>query len=153
MIKSIATAIVALSASLIAGAAAAAGPNLVQNGSFEQTTDSSASHEFGASYTFGQDVTGWTSASTTAFNLYFTPSQATGPMDVPTRFSEHGQFLWVLPANDPDGGNFVALDGDPDYNGALTQTINGLTKGAQYTVSFDWATAQYADRSGETTEQ
>jgi PEP-CTERM motif/Protein of unknown function (DUF642) len=153
MRKSIVMASVALSAALLISSAASAGTNLVQNGSFDLTTDGSTSHEFGASFTFGQDVSNWTSASTSAFNLYFTPGQATGPADVPTRFGEHGQFLWVLPPNDPDGGNFVALDGDTNFNGALTQTIDNLTAGAKYVVSFDWATAQYADRSGDTTEQ
>ena len=152
MRKSIAMASVALSAALLISSAASAGTNLVQNGSFETTTDGSTSHEFGASFTFGQDVSNWTSASTSAFNLYFTPGQATGPTDVPTRFGEHGQFLWVLPPNDPDKGNFVALDGDTNFNGALTQTITGLTVGDKYTLSFDWAAAQYADRTGQTTE-
>lgn len=45
------------------------------------------------------------------------------------------------------------MDGDPNYNGPLTQSIGGLTVGAKYKLTFDWAAAQYADRSGKTTEK
>ncbi|HUO11927.1 MAG TPA: PEPxxWA-CTERM sorting domain-containing protein [Caulobacteraceae bacterium] len=142
----------ALTAGLLVSGAAHAATNLVQNGSFELDSLGTA-HEFGASHD-GQTLTDWTSPSANAFNLYFPLGTATGPTDADTRFSEHGQFLHVLPANaDPDGGAFVALDGDPNYNGPLEQTISGLTVGAKYVVSFDWAAAQYADRTGATTEQ
>jgi hypothetical protein len=126
--------------------------NLVTNGSFESDSLGTA-HEFGASHD-GQTLTGWTSASSSAFNVYFPLGTATGPVNADTRFGEYGQFLHVLPGNpDPDGGAFVALDGDPNYNGALTQTLTNLTVGAKYAVTFDWAAAQYADRTGVTTEQ
>ena len=145
----------AAGAALVAGlmtAVSAHAVNLVQNGSFESDSLGTA-HEFGASHD-GQTLTGWTSASPNAFNVYFPLGTATGPVNADTRFGEYGQFLHVLPSNpDPDGGAFVALDGDPNYNGALTQTLTGLTSGAQYAVSFYWAAAQYADRTGVTTEQ
>jgi hypothetical protein len=146
------TTLIAAAAAVLSLGASAQAANLVTNGSFEQDS-LGTSHEFGASIFYGQTVTGWTSAASNAFNLYMLPSQATGPTDIPTRFGEHGQFLWQLPAGDPDGGNFVALDGDTQYNGALTQTIGGLVVGQTYDLTFDWATAQYADRQGVTTEK
>lgn len=127
----------------------------VQNGGFENVTGITRSSEFGASYTTGQAVDGWTSASSNAFNLvFFAPNEN---VDADTRFSpahggEPGQYLWSSPAS-PTGGKFVALDGDSDYNGALTQMITGLTAGQKYTLTFDWAAGQYADRSGDTTEK
>ena len=63
------------------------------------------------------------------------------------------QYLWSVPGGaSPTGGNFVALDGDTLYNASLSQTISGLTVGATYSLSFDWAVAQFADRTGDTTE-
>src|ERR1700690_2709559 len=51
-------------------------------------------------------------------------------------------------------GNFVALDGDQTsgIQGSISQTISGLTLGATYTVTFDWATGQLQSRSGATTD-
>jgi hypothetical protein len=129
--------------------------NLVTNGGFESDSLGTP-HEFGASYpATGQTVTGWTSASTTAFNLW-EPSGAVadGPTGADTRFGMTHQYLWKLPATpDPDGGAFVVLDGDPKGNGALTQMINGLVVGKTYTLSFDWAAAQIRNRTGATTEK
>ena len=132
----------------------ASAADLIVNGSFTNDSKTTA-HEFGASYIYGQTVAGWTSASTTAFNIW-EPSGAvaTGPTDALTRFGEHGQFLWTLPSNpDPDGGAFLVLDGDPKGNGAVQQLVTGLKVGTAYTLSFDWAAAQFKSRVGATTEQ
>lgn len=51
----------------------------------------------------------------------------------------------------PNGDNFVALDSDYG-TAALTQTINGLTSGDSYTVSFYWGGAQQAGFSGVTSD-
>jgi len=134
-------------ATLAAGAANAT--EFVQNGGFENVTGITRSSEFGASH-IGQAVDGWTSAGSNAFNLVF--FSANEHVDADTRFGEHGQYLWSSPAS-PTGGKFVALDGDTTANGALTQMINGLTIGNTYTLTFDWAAGQYADRSGDTTEK
>jgi len=49
------------------------------------------------------------------------------------------------------GGNFVGSD--PQFqNGAISQTIGGLTVGATYTLAFEWAAAQQAGFTGATTE-
>ena len=142
----------AASAALALGSAAQAAPNLVTNGSFETSTQT-IGHEFGASYIYGQSVTGWQSLSPTAFNLWFPDATTATTVDASTRFSEPGQYLWNLPGSVPDGRAFVALDGDPVASGALTQLISGLTVGASYNLTFSWAAAQYRDRVGDTTER
>jgi hypothetical protein len=58
----------------------------------------------------------------------------------------------------PNGGSFVALDSYLAPNagvtvGPLSQTINGLTVGKTYAVSFYWAGAQQAGYTGATTDQ
>lgn len=142
--------------------------NLVKNGGFENVTGGPGrSHEFGASYKYGQTVDNWTSSSTTAFNLIFYPGQANGP-DASTRFDpsnpggEPGQYLWKSTLS-PNGGKFVALDGATGRNdlnpipgggsGPLDQTINGLMVGGTYTVRFYYAGAQYRDRMGNTMDE
>ncbi len=51
----------------------------------------------------------------------------------------------------PNGGYFVGAD--PSYlTGPLSQTINGLTVGDQYTLSFYYAGAQQVGYTGPTTE-
>jgi hypothetical protein len=150
-LKLISAAAVALAISTSAHATV----NLVTNGGFELDSKNFA-HEFGASYKYGQTVTGWQSLSKTAFNVW-EPSGAVadGPGNADTRFAPaFGQFLWTLPANaDPDGGAFLVLDGDVKANGVVTQMINGLTVGKIYTLSFDWAAAQFRSRVGATTEK
>lgn len=154
-------------AALAAAGTASAATNLVSNGDFETTVgyDGSRGIEFGASYIYPNAVTGWTSADANAFNLLFSPGNATGP-NADTRFTagEGGQFLHVLGSASPTGGNFVALDGDTGianpvgafdgaFNGWFEQEISGLNVGRQYRLTFDWAAGQYANRRGDTTEQ
>ena len=127
---------------------AAQANNLVFNGSFETTTNGAG--QLG----FNTDATGWT---TNGYNFLFTAGSAdtTGAVG-----SDGGLSLWGpgngsangLPASSPDGGNFVADDGAFEV-GALQQTINGLTAGQDYVVSFYWAGAQQSGFNGATTEQ
>jgi hypothetical protein len=49
----------------------------------------------------------------------------------------------------PDGGAFLALDGDYE-TGSVQQTITGLTPGQLYAVSFYWAAAQQEGFNGAT---
>jgi hypothetical protein len=49
----------------------------------------------------------------------------------------------------PDGGAFLALDGDFE-TGSLQQTVTGLTAGDTYAVSFYWAAAQQEGFTGPT---
>ncbi len=143
--------ILAAAAVLALTAATGAGANLATNGSFE--TGYVQQTGFGASFPSGVGPTGWTSANSNAFNLYMDPTTATTTETV-TRFGELGQKLSnAFTGASPDGGKFVVLDGDTGFNGALTQVINGLTIGAQYSVSFYWAATQLQNRTGDTTER
>ncbi|HWB58272.1 MAG TPA: hypothetical protein VG733_02225 [Chthoniobacteraceae bacterium] len=56
------------------------------------------------------------------------------------------------PASSSDN-DFVAVAGDPTYAGGIEQTINGLTAGQEYILTFNWAGAQQAGFSGDTTEK
>lgn len=147
-IKSLALALTALAT---AGSVHAA--NLVTNGSFETVAPGSpASFEFGNSFIFPNNVTGWSSPSTGAYNLYFDAATAT-TADAVSRFPGEQQRLSQLPSLSPDGGNFIALDGDTGANGPVQQLVNGLTAGKSYSVKFYWAGTQLSNRTGETTEQ
>ena len=146
---------------LVATQAYAAHPNLVVDGSFEQTAAGTPSQGFedGTNWHFGQDVIGWISDSGSstdtgrAFNVLF-PSATATTVSPDTQYTAHE--TQTLAAEhfvaSPDGGNFMALDGDITANGALHQDISGLTIGAQYVVQFDWAGTQFADREGSTTD-
>ncbi len=149
----------------VGAAQAAPVTELVTNGSF-QSSLYTANHEFSTranTPTVGtppttQGVTGWTG---TGFTLYFIAgTQATTP--AVTEFGDNQNYLRSNVTLSPDGGNFVAMDGD-DLSGTggtgsvpggtVSQTINGLTVGGQYNVSFDWAGAQLQNRTGQTTER
>ncbi len=156
-IKMLALGLVALGATTAASAT-----NLVTNGSFEQVTSGSpASFEVGPNWHYNGNLIGWTSAaggtanSNNAFNILFDSATAT-TANADTRYtssepqklsSEH----YAGPS--PDGGNFMALDGDTQANGLFSQTINGLTPGKSYTLTFYWAATQLSNRSGDTTER
>lgn len=133
----------------LAAAAPAAAANLVTNGGFETTTFASSS-EIGIAG-FAQGVTGWTS---NGFNLLFkggtqTTTSAANQYNDPLTYFRTGVTVDPLGT----GGNFIALDGDTNINGTLTQSITGLTAGQAYYVHFDWAATQLRNRSGATTEK
>lgn len=133
---------------LLALAMSAHATNLVTNGSFEMTTSG------GGQMGFNTDATGWT---TNGYNFIF-PAGSADTTGVTGQFGNLQ--LWGpnngspngLPASSPDGGNFIAADGAFQV-GAITQTINGLTPGAFYNVSFWWGGAQQFGFDGATTEQ
>ena len=144
--------IVALASLTLAMAAQAS--NLVVNGDFEATTN-------GPNFQFDHNTvaTGWTSTNggNDAYNFIFAP----GAADTTGATGQFGNLqLWGpgngsnngLPATSPTGGNFVAADG-AFQNGAISQTINGLTAGNDYTVSFWWAGARQSGFTGATTKQ
>ena len=142
------------------GTSANAAVNLVTNGGFETTTYAQSS-EFGGisggAYVASQGVTGWTGAGGTALQfLYIGGTQTTvSPIN---RFNDPNAFFYPsLNTLSPNGGNFVALDGDQDPNvnvqGSITQLINGLVVGDSYNLDFNWGAAQLANRTGATTEQ
>jgi len=140
-------------AALLMAASAAQATDLVVNGGFETTTNG------GGQLGFNTNATGWT---TNGYNFLFT----SGTADDPGVTGSDGNLkLWGpgggvgysaysnngLPASSPAGGNYVAADGAYEV-GAITQTINDLTIGDEYAVSFYWAGAQQSGFSGNTTE-
>lgn len=139
-----------------------AAPNLVLNGNFESNTftniGSGRGTEFGASYApGGQNLTNWLSLSANAYNIYLQPATASNTT-FDNRFSGGGGTVERLATSfgttaSPTGGNFVALDGDSDFRGPLTQQINGLTMGRSYTLAFFYAASQIQSRTGATTEK
>jgi len=146
--------------------------NLVQNGSFESLTCSGISS--GCTNGLGNlgyntNASNWT---TSGYNFVFTAAAATNVTSNGTdqiQGVDGGLALWGpsgsslgSPNGDPDnvanglgpspdGGNFVGADGAYE-TGAITQTINGLTKGNVYAVSFWYAGAQQYTFNGNTTE-
>jgi hypothetical protein len=126
-------------------ATSAQATTLVQNGSF-----SSNSGPCKMSATVGSCATGW--ASTGYTFLYTSAANAQNP-------GTSGVEMWGPSSGgggsvngfgaSPDGGAFLALDGDYEI-GAVTQTITGLTAGQTYDVSFYWAAAQQEGFNGAT---
>jgi hypothetical protein len=127
--------------------------NLVTNGTF-QVTGGSTSFQFGTYGSYSnstESLTGWSSPG--GYNYVFLPTStvATGyygnlSLAGPSTGSANG-FTGAGPGN----SNFVALDSDYGTE-AMTQTINGLTAGKTYVVSFAWAGAQQSGASGATTD-
>lgn len=133
--------------------AAANAQSLITNGGFETTT--AGTGQLG----FNTNATGWTSANGTgwngsqpAFNFVYAPGSAdtTGAV----AWDNGAVKLWGpntgsnngLTAS-PEGGNFIAGDG-AYYEGAISQTVSGLTVGQQYTLSFWMAAAQQSGFDG-----
>ena len=118
--------------------------SLVQNGSF---SSNSGPCKMGA---LNGCATGW--ASTGYTFLYTSAATAQNP-------GTSGVEMWGPSSGgggsangftaSPDGGAFLALDGDYQI-GAVTQTITGLTAGDTYAVSFYWAAAQQEGFNGAT---
>lgn len=124
----------------LASAAVPAGAvNLVKNGSFEDTNVGA-----GQKTSFpNADVADWTGGAGLTFVA------APGTADDGNYLPVYGPF----PTTSPDGGNFILADGDPVYSGAFSQTIDGLTVGKSYTLSFWQAAGQQAGFTGPTTER
>lgn len=133
---------------------AQAAVNLVQNGSFETTTLTNSGQ------ITNTDLSGWQNPDYAGqvygfyIMLYF-PDTATTTgaalLDPNTGVTQH----ITLAGNNgfvgsPDGGNFVASDGDTRVNRPITQTVIGLTAMHSYTLTFYDAAAQFAGYSGQT---
>jgi hypothetical protein len=148
----------ALAPFLSAGAQAAT--NLVENGGFETTTlpppasltpSGASGAEIDSIWHYGGDLNNWSSTGGNAYNILFFGNVTNAKtIDADTRFTGNGD-VQHLNSNfnslSPDGGNFMAMDGDGSATGPLDQTITGLTKGQTYTLSFDWAGTELADRT------
>ena len=121
--------------------------NLVKNGSFEL---SNGSGQLGYN---GLVLNDWTSSG---YNFLF--NAGTGDTTGAQNSTGQSLTLWgsnnggVNPlASSGNGGNFIANDG-AYFQGALEQTIFGLTIGKSYDVHFEWAAAQQYGFDGSTTE-
>ena len=135
----------------VSAISAHASVNLVANGGFESSTYT-VNHQFGAAFG-GQGVTSWTGDGGTALQFYFFGGTQTTVSAINKFHDPKTYFYPSFSTLSPNGGNFVALDGDVNARGRITQTISGLTIGKEYAVSFDWAATQLANRKGATTEQ
>jgi Protein of unknown function (DUF642)/PEP-CTERM motif len=128
--------------------------NLVTNGNFDQSSYTT-NNQFGTGFG-GQGVTGWTGGN--GYQLYFVNGTATvdsANSQYDNGYNTGSEKFYTMPGSPTGGtGNFVALDGDQTsgIQGSISQTITGLTIGASYTVTFDWATGQLQSRSGATTD-
>ena len=157
-------------AALAAGSAGAV--ELITNGSFNSVTAANTSNaliladgtaNLGNNATY---ITGWTvvdhSFGPTANHQAQAWYYGNGAADV-VRNDPGWYSGWAIygPANgaangftaSPNGGALVAIDGGGDYRASLDQTLTGLTTGATYNVSFQWAGAQQSCCTGSTTEQ
>ncbi|MGH7056860.1 MAG: PEP-CTERM sorting domain-containing protein [Acetobacteraceae bacterium] len=131
---------------------------LVQNGDFELSSYS-VNHQFGSGGLVpspAQGVTDWTGNN--GYNLYFISGTDTTTSAV-SQYVTGKERLYpntttgeAPSALDPNGGNFVGLDGEQTsgVQGGISQTINGLTPGMTYEVSFDWGAGQVQSRTGPT---
>ena len=143
--------------------------NLVTNGSFESASagvySNAAAFAANPEGQLGDQVTltGWSQATNgyggpAGYTFLFNPGHADDGAGAPGFYGNVA--LWGppegaangMPATSPDGGNFLASEGNNDatHINTISQTISDLTPGAQYNVSFDWAGAQqYVSQSGQ----
>ena len=138
----------------------ASAQNFVQNGDFSQTTYKNNS-QFGTADggTFGQGVTDWTGNS--GYNLFYFNGTATtnsAASQYDSGYNTGSEKLYgtsTFSGSSPNKNNFVALDGDLNVGGGggISQTINGLSPGSQYQLSFVWGASQLQSRTGITTEE
>jgi hypothetical protein len=125
--------------------------NLVTNGDFESN---GGNGQLG----FNTFATGWSvPAPPGSYTFLFAP----GTADTPGGNGAPGQYgglsMWGpnngsangLPATSPTGGYFIAQD-SAFQQGAIFQTVNGLTPGQNYNVGFWWAGAQQEFFNGPT---
>ncbi len=147
--------ILGLSVACAAVPGRASAQNFVQNGDFGQTTYTNNS-QFGTAdnSAFGQGVTDWTGNG--GYNLFFHNGTAT-TNSATAQYNTGFEKLYGTPTfsgSSPNSNNFVALDGDINVGGGggISQSVNGLTPGSKYQLSFVWAASQLQSRSGQTTE-
>lgn len=145
-----------------AWAATAQAANLVQNGGFSQTS-TPGSYQFGSGFGSRYDpvdtLTDWT---TSGYNFVFAPGAGTSgsTADTTGALGSDGSLLLWGPGDgsgnglilSPDGGNFIAADGDYEVS-AISQTIVGLIPGQPATLQFYWAGAQQEGFTAATTDQ
>jgi opacity protein-like surface antigen len=120
---------------LLAGTSAHA-TNLVTNGDF---SSNAGLGQLG----FNTSATDWSNPFN-QYNFLFSSSDPTGVVG-----GQYGNLSLISVTAPPAGADFVGLDSD-FQTGPLQQTINGLTAGDSYNVTFDWARSQQTGFSGDT---
>ena len=136
----------------LSSAGSAQATNLVVNGGFE-------SNGGGGQINYNTGATGWSVVpSGCCGNSSYVFLFGQGTADTTGVTGEYGNVqLWGpnngsangLPATSPDGGYYLATDSD--YQAAyIQQTINGMTAGDKYMLSFYWAASQQLGFSGDT---
>jgi hypothetical protein len=133
---------VCLAAILWGAATPAQADSLILNGSFETTTLTNSG------FFTTNDVADWSTSSYTF--LVFPGTAQTGIGNGVTLYA--GTSPDIMPATSPDGGNFVAADGAYEQ-GDISQTVNGLTPGQEYDLTFYQAGAQQQGYNGPTTDR
>jgi len=142
----------AATAVLVGGLAANAAPvNLIQNGSFENTT-AYTSNGTGTEIS-NSDLTGWnvsacvSSCGSNPNNLFmFLAPTNVGTNGVWDANEGGGINFWSSPGASPVGGNAITSDA-ANESGILSQTVSGLKIGDTYTLSFYQATMQATDQN------
>lgn len=149
---------------LLASTSVTLAQNLVMNGDFESTTGGGSGHIGAKPAGFSLDdwvavrLDGSVNSGSTSFALVGTMSELQeGGVGIPSAYGVPGNAngnlnLWgtSLPSS-PTGGNVAVVEADWGWvKTELQQTINGLTVGSEYTVTFDWAAGQQLGFSGAT---
>ncbi|HUB11783.1 MAG TPA: PEP-CTERM sorting domain-containing protein [Acetobacteraceae bacterium] len=142
---------------LIAGAVAAVAYAAANASAAELVTDGGFESNGGnGQLGYNTSATGW-SVPSGSYTFLFAP----GTADTSGANGQYGGLsLWGpgngvangLPAASPAGGYFIASDSD-FQQGAVSQTINGLTVGKAATLTFWWAAAQQSGFNGATQSQ
>ena len=132
----------ALTAMAAAPVESASAAQFVTNGYFQQTPNAN-SFAFGFNPTPQTLANDWTGSGDWVMFCSTSGTRCDNP-------AVYGYLAGPLPAS-PGGTNFVGIDGTPGFDGDVYQTINGLTVGKTYTLSFYEATAQECCTYGNTT--
>ena len=147
----------AVSLALAAGSASAT-TNLVKNGDFNlgPAHNTEFGQKFGPGHLLGgQLVPNWMGGpSSHQLQFFYNGGTQTTQNAFNVGNDPNAYFFNSFSTLSPHGGgNFVALDGDPGYKGIISQTINNLIVGQNYTLRFDWGAAQLRNRHGKITEK
>jgi len=129
-----------------------AGPVLtpiILNGSFENVGTASASFSINNTTI----LPSWTAVGVTGNKILNCLVYAGATNNLCGTAFGGGLQFWVNPGPSPDGGNYVAIDGDQNFSVPFTQTVTGLTPGERYSISFYQAAAQQMGFDGATTER
>jgi len=124
---------------LFAASATSHATELVQNGDF-------ASNAGLGQLGYNTSATDWSNPSP-QYNFVFSSSDPTGVVN-----GQYGGLSLINVSAPPAGADFVGADAD-FQTGPIQQTINGLTVGNSYDLTFYWAASQQTGFTGNTTQQ